>query len=250
MKSCCESKSDELVELRASQGKVLKILLALNASMFCIEFTAAWWLGSTALLGDSLDMFGDASVYALTLYVLHRSVRERALSALVKGIVMLALGVIVLGEAGYQALHGVAPAAHGMGAFALLALAVNLACFGLLWRFKSDDLNMRSTWLCSRNDIIANASVFGAALLVGWTGSRWPDVLLGAAIAALFLQSAWQVIRDARVELREAKQTESAQAPDAPASSCASRSCCAPSTATGVIEPAHASGGGSSKCCR
>lgn len=260
MKSCCESKSDELVELRASQGKVLKILLALNASMFFIEFTAAWWLGSTALLGDSLDMFGDASVYALTLYVLHRSVRERALSALVKGIVMLALGVIVLGEAGYQALHGVAPAAHGMGAFALLALAVNLVCFGLLWRFKSDDLNMRSTWLCSRNDIIANASVFGAAILVGWTGSRWPDVLLGAAIAALFLQSAWQVIRDARVELGEAKQAESAQAEheqdassqtsDSPPSSCATRSCCAPSTAAVVVEQTPASGDSSSKCCR
>ncbi|WP_176494024.1 cation transporter [Cobetia sp. 5-25-4-2] len=249
MKSCCESKSGELAELRASQGKVLKILLALNASMFFVEFTAAWWLGSTALLGDSLDMFGDASVYALTLYVLHRSVRARALSALVKGVVMLVLGVIVLGEAGHQALHGVAPAAHGMGAFALLALAVNLICFGLLWRFKSDDLNMRSTWLCSRNDIIANVSVFGAAILVGWTGSRWPDVLLGAAIAALFLQSAWQVIRDARVELREAKQATDAQASDEQAasdqaSSCATRSCCAPPTAATVVEQSPASG-----CC-
>lgn len=253
MKSCCESKSGELAELRASQGKVLKILLALNASMFFIEFTAAWWLGSTALLGDSLDMFGDASVYALTLYVLHRSVRERALSALVKGIVMLALGLIVLGEAGYQALHGVAPAAHGMGAFALLALAVNLVCFGLLWRFKSDDLNMRSTWLCSRNDIIANASVFGAAILVGWTGSRWPDVLLGAAIAALFLQSAWQVIRDARTELREARQAENSQTPDdqAPDDQDASStsSCCTPPTAAVVLEQSHASSCCSSKRC-
>ncbi|MDL2191415.1 cation diffusion facilitator family transporter [Cobetia sp. LC6] len=253
MKSCCESKSGELAELRASQGKVLKILLALNASMFIVEFTAAWSLGSTALLGDSLDMFGDASVYALTLYVLHRSVRERALSALVKGIVMLALGLIVLGEAGYQALHGVAPAAHGMGAFALLALAVNLVCFGLLWRFKSDDLNMRSTWLCSRNDIIANASVFGAAILVGWTGSRWPDVLLGAAIAALFLQSAWQVIRDARAELREARQAGNSQTPDdqAPDDQDASStsSCCTPPTAAVVLEQSHASSCCSSKRC-
>ncbi|NHH87159.1 cation transporter [Cobetia sp. cqz5-12] len=248
MKSCCESKSGELAELRASQGKVLKILLALNASMFFVEFTAAWWLGSTALLGDSLDMFGDASVYALTLYVLHRSVRERAMSALIKGIVMLALGLIVLGEAGYQALNGVAPAAHGMGAFALLALAVNLICFGLLWRFKSDDLNMRSTWLCSRNDIIANASVFGAAILVGWTGSRWPDVLLGAAIAALFLQSAWQVIRDAREELREARQAENDQIPDDQDASSTS-SCCTPPTAAVVIEQPHASTCCSSKRC-
>jgi Co/Zn/Cd efflux system component len=171
------------------------------------------------------------------------------MSALIKGIVMLALGLIVLGEAGYQALNGVAPAAHGMGAFALLALVVNLICFGLLWRFKSDDLNMRSTWLCSRNDIIANASVFGAAILVGWTGSRWPDVLLGAAIAALFLQSAWQVIRDARVELREAKQATDAQASDEQAasdqaSSCATSSCCAPPTAATVVEQSPASG-----CC-
>ncbi len=247
MKSCCESKTSELMQLRASQAKVLKILLILNASMFFVEFTAAWWLGSTALLGDSLDMFGDASVYALTLYVLHRSLRARAMSAMVKGVMMLALGAIVLVEAGFQAFNGVAPAAHGMGAFALLALAVNLACFAMLWRFKSDDLNMRSTWLCSRNDIMANAAVFVAAILVGWTGSRWPDVLLGAAIAALFLQSAWQVMGDARLEMRAAKQgTQGTAAIDSAAPAACTTAVTGGMTTEDVETQAIKSGG---SCC-
>lgn len=197
MDRCCENKSSELNALRERQGRVLWIVLAINAVMFVVEFVSGWLAQSTALLGDSLDMFGDASVYVLTLYALHRSERMRAGAALVKGLVMLIFGLVVIGEAVRKSLLGVLPDAGLMGMIGVIALAANTACFLMLYRHRTDDLNMRSTWLCSRNDLIANTSVIGAALLVSLTGSLWPDVAVGVAIAALFLHSAWQVLTDA-----------------------------------------------------
>ncbi len=176
MDSCCDHKSGELAQLRASQSRVLYIVFAINAVMFLVEFTAGWVASSTALLGDSLDMFGDASVYALTLFVLDRSRRARAGAALFKGGFMLLFGVV--------------------------ALVANGICFAMLYRHRADDLNMRSTWLCSRNDLVANSSVIAAAGLVALSGTLWPDILVGLAIAALFLHSAWQVIRDGIQEWR------------------------------------------------
>lgn len=197
MDSCCENKADELVALRVRQGRVLYVVLAINAVMFLFEFVSGWLARSTALLGDSLDMFGDASVYALTLYVLHRSERTRAGAALVKGAFMLLFGLVVIGDAVRKSVLGVLPDAEWMGAVGIIALAANTVCFVLLYRHRGDDLNMRSTWLCSRNDLIANTSVLGAAALVGLTGTLWPDVAVGIAIAALFLHSAWQVLTEA-----------------------------------------------------
>lgn len=200
--SCCEDKSGELAELRARQGRVLYIVLAINAIMFLVEFISGWLANSTALLGDSLDMFGDASVYALTLYALHRSPRTHAGAALVKGGFMLLFGLVVIGEAVRRSMLGVVPEAQWMGAVGLLALATNTICFLLLYSHRSDDLNMHSTWLCSRNDIIANSSVIAAAALVALTGTLWPDVAVGLAIAVLFLHSAWQVLAEALTEWR------------------------------------------------
>ncbi|MDZ7791059.1 MAG: cation transporter [Xanthomonadales bacterium] len=197
MDSCCEDKAGELRSLRARQGRVLYVVLAINAVMFLFEFVSGWLARSTALLGDSLDMFGDASVYALTLYALHRSERMRAGAALAKGALMLVFGLVVIGDAVRKSVLGVLPDAGWMGAVGLIALAANTVCFLLLYRHRGDDLNMRSTWLCSRNDLIANTSVIGAAVLVSVTGSLWPDVAIGVAIAALFLHSAWQVLTDA-----------------------------------------------------
>jgi Co/Zn/Cd efflux system component len=154
------------------------------------------------LLADSLDMFGDASVYALTLYVLHRSVRVRAGAALFKGALMLLFGLLVIFEAVRKMLVGGVPDAQWMGVVAVIALAANGLCFALLYRHRSDDLNMKSTWLCSRNDLIANTSVILAAVLVGVTGSLWPDVIIGLAIAMLFLHSAWQVLTESWAEWR------------------------------------------------
>lgn len=202
MDSCCEDKAGELAGLREKQARVLYIVLAINAVMFVFEFISGWLARSTALLGDSLDMFGDASVYALTLYTLHRSMRARAGAALVKGGVMLLFGLVVIAEAMHKTVLGMVPAANWMGTVGLIALAANTACFVLLYRHRGDDLNMRSTWLCSRNDLIANSSVILAAILVAVTGTLWPDVVVGLAIAALFLHSASRVLAEAWQEWR------------------------------------------------
>lgn len=207
MDSCCEDKAGELVQLRASQSRVLYIALAINAVMFFVEFTAGWIAGSTALLGDSLDMFGDASVYALTLFVLDRSRRARAGAALLKGGFMLLFGVVVVSDAIRKLLIQEVPDAQWMGAIGVLALIANGICFVLLYRHRADDLNMRSTWLCSRNDLVANSSVIIAAGLVALTNTLWPDIIVGVAIAALFLHSAWQVIRESIEEWRAGGET-------------------------------------------
>lgn len=204
MKHCCDDKAAELGELRGRQARVLGIVLAINAAMFAVEAVGGLVAGSTALLADSLDMLGDASVYALTLWVLHRGARWRARAAMIKGIVMGAFGVGVLAQAALQLAGGAVPAVHTMGAIGALALAANIACLLFLYRHRSDDINLRSTWLCSRNDIIANVAVLGAAGMVAALDSGWPDILVGALIAALFLLSAAGIVSDARRELERA----------------------------------------------
>ena len=240
MDSCCESKAGELAQLRAKQSRVLYIVLAVNAVMFLVEFIAGWIANSTALLGDSLDMFGDASVYALTLFVLHRSVRARAGAALFKGGFMLLFGVLVVADAVRKLILQEVPSADWMGAIGTLALIANGYCFALLYSHRSDDLNMRSTWLCSRNDLLANSSVIIAAGMVVLTGSLWPDILVGLAIAVLFLHSAGQVIREALIEWRA-----STPQPQPTTSCCTGKtpgeadSCCAssPQPLIGITEP-------------
>lgn len=238
MDSCCENKSTELAELRSRQGRVLYIVLAVNAVMFVFEFVSGWLARSTALLGDSLDMFGDASVYALTLYALHRTARTRAGAAFVKGLFMLLFGVVVIADAVRKSLLGVVPEAEWMGVVGLIALAANTVCFLLLYRHRSDDLNMRSTWLCSRNDLIANTSVIGAAVAVGLTGTLWPDVAVGLAIAALFLHSAWQVLTEARREWRSA----GAPQPEAQVDTCCGGAAEVPERAGGCASAAAGCG--------
>ncbi|SDS53828.1 cation diffusion facilitator family transporter [Halopseudomonas xinjiangensis] len=221
MDSCCENKAGELAQLRSQQSRVLYIVLAINAGMFLLEFVAGWIIGSTAVLADSLDMFGDASVYALTLYVLHRSARTRAGAALFKGSLMLLFGLLVIADAVRKLLIGGVPEPQWMGLIGFAALIANTLCFMLLYRHRSDDLNMKSTFLCSRNDLIANSSVIVAAVLVGVTGTLWPDVIVGLAIAALFLHSARQVLTESWAEWRGA-----AVVPAATASADDSSDCC------------------------
>lgn len=203
MDSCCDKKSTEMDALRVRQGSVLKMVLGINAGMFLVEIVAGLLAASTALLGDSLDMLGDTLVYGLSLYVIARSEKWRASAALLKGAVMGAFGIGVLADALYKTVFSPAvPAAEIIGAVGLLALLANTACFILLRRHAQDDLNMRSTWLCSRNDVIANVAVLLAGGGVWITRSPWPDILVGSVIAALFLGSAWQVMRGAVRELR------------------------------------------------
>lgn len=207
MGDCCESKSCDLEALRERQGRVLWIVLAVNAVMFFVEFGAGWIARSTALLGDSLDMLGDALVYGFSLWVLHRGETWRARAALSKGLVQLAFGLAVLVEAGFKLQAGVVPASGWMAGIGALALVANLGCFYLLWSHRSDDLNMRSTWLCSRNDLVANTAVLVAAGLVAWTGTLWPDLIVGLGIAALFLRTSFSVIRDSLRALERAAES-------------------------------------------
>ena len=205
MDACCETKAEELNTLRDKHRKVLILVLAINAVLFIVEAIAGFLAHSTALLADSLDMFGDALVYGFSLHVLWRSTESKAMAAMLKGTIMAVFGFGVLIEAVYKMFAGVVPVAETMGIIALLVLLGNGICFLLLLRHRSDDLNMRSTWLCSRNDIIANLSVIIAAGGVKVFDSSWPDILIGVAIAALFLRSAITVLHESFAELQKLK---------------------------------------------
>lgn len=202
MEHCCDHKTEALTVLRERQKGVLQLVLAINAIMFVAEGTAGLLAHSTALLADSLDMLGDAFVYGLSLYALHRSAGWRAGAALTKGVIMAAFGLGVVSEAVLKLAAGVVPEGSLMGMFGVLAMAANVSCLLLLMRHRSDDLNMRSTWVCSRNDVIANGGVLLAAVGVAITGTAWPDIVIGLLIAALFLASAWDVMRASVTDLR------------------------------------------------
>jgi len=198
---CCEAKASELIALRDRQRRVLVTVLGVNAAMFLLEAGAGLLAGSTALLGDSLDMAGDAGVYAFSLYVLQRSGVWRARAALAKGLVMVAFGVGVLLEALAKLGSPAVPSPELIAGVGALALAANGFCFALLFAHRGDDINLRSTWLCSRNDLIANCAVLVAAALVAFFASAWPDILVGVGIAALFLRTAASVLRESLSEI-------------------------------------------------
>jgi len=202
MDSCCETKSEEITVLRSAHKTVLILVLAINAVLFVVEAAAGLLANSTALLADSLDMLGDSLVYGFSLYVLWRSVVWKVKAALLKGVIMAVFGAGVLVELFYKTLSGTMPNAETMGIVGALVLLGNGICFVVLFRHRSDDLNMRSTWLCSRNDIIANVSVLVAAIGVKVFDANWPDIVVGAAIAALFLRSAFTVLHESFEELR------------------------------------------------
>ncbi|PYN92839.1 MAG: cation transporter [Candidatus Rokuibacteriota bacterium] len=172
--------------------------------MFVAEGVAGLLAHSTALLADSADMLGDAIVYGFSLYAVGRGARWQGRAALLKGGIMAFFGLGVLGEAGVKLAEGLVPTAPLMGGMGLLALAVNTCVLGFLWRHRGDDVNMRSAWLCSRNDVIANLGVLLAAWGVALTGTSWPDVIVGLSIATLFSLSAVQVIGAAARQLRQA----------------------------------------------
>lgn len=198
MDACCEIRTD----VPAHQRRVLKAVLWVNALMFAGELGAGLLAHSTALLADSVDMLGDAMVYGFSLYAIGRGAMWQARSALLKGVIMAVFGLGVLAEVVYKLTTDVVPAADVMSLVGLIALAANVFCLVLLSSHRADDINMRSAWLCSRNDVIANVSVLVAAGGVALTGSVWPDVMVGLAIAAMFGNSAFRVIRDARRQLR------------------------------------------------
>lgn len=204
MANCCNDKACEIDALRSRQSATLKAVLAINAVMFVVELTAGLLGNSLSLVADSLDMLGDALVYGFSLYVVARGAEMKARAALFKGLIMAAFGLFVLGQAIYHIVYPQLPVFETIGAIGLLALAANGTCFFLLWRHRADDINMSSVWLCSRNDIIANIAVLFAAVGVWLTHSGWPDIVIGLALAALFLRSSLSVVREALKTLQEA----------------------------------------------
>jgi cation diffusion facilitator family transporter len=207
MADCCEDKSCEIAAVRAVHGRILWIVLLINAGMFVVEGWAGMHAHSTSLLADALDMLGDALVYGFSLFVLARSARWQAGAAYAKGVFMFVFGLGVLGEALYKILYPVMPGVETMGIIGGLALVANLVCFLLLYHHRRDNLNMRSTWLCSRNDLIANIGVLMAATCSYLLTSSWPDILIGTLIASVFLRSAWHVIQQSREALRQPLHT-------------------------------------------
>lgn len=209
MADCCNDKACEIEVLRNRQSSTLKIVLGINALMFVVELITGLISGSVSLLADSLDMLGDALVYGFSIYVVARGPSMKAKAALFKGGIMAVFGLSVLGQAVYKIVFQHLPLVEAIGAIGLLALIANSMCFALLWRHRSDDINMSSVWLCSRNDIIANVSVLFAAMGVGLTQTGWPDILVGLTLSALFLRSASIVLRDATRALHAVKSTKS-----------------------------------------
>lgn len=185
------------------QRRILIWVLLINAGMFMVEASAGWIAHSSALLADSLDMLGDSLVYSFSLFAISRGPRWAARSALLKGGIMAAFGLFVLGEVVHKLIWPVVPVAETIGIIGVLALLANLICLLLLTRHRSDDINMHSVWLCSRNDIIANVGVLAAGAGVALTHSGWPDIAIGLLIAVLFLRSASQVLLRAMKQLNE-----------------------------------------------
>ena len=185
------------------QRRVLWIVLAVNGTMFAVEIVSSWLAGSTALLADAIDFLADAATYGLTLFVLIKSARWKAGAALAKGLAMGVFGLWVIAIALWRATDPTLPDAAIMGSVGVLALVANAGSAVLLFWHRGDDLNMRSVWLCSRNDTIANLLVLAAAAAVALTATAWPDLIVGAMIAALELSAATSIIRAALPALRE-----------------------------------------------
>ena len=184
-----------------SYRRVLWIALFANAAMFFVELVAAWWSGSSALAADAADFLGDSANYALSLGAIAAGGLWVSRVALLKGLAMSLYGVGVLAYAGWRAWLGTPPEPLTMGVVGVLALAVNFGVAVLLYRFRAGDANMRSVWLCTRNDVIANIAVLFAAAGVFGTGTVWPDVAVAGMLAVLGLTSGTSVMRHARSEL-------------------------------------------------
>ena len=181
---------------------MLWAVLTINAAMFAVEIIAGLAAGSASLQADSLDFLGDTANYAISLLVVGMALRYRATAALAKGATMAVFGVWVIGAVVWHSLHGTLPGAFAMGTVGIAALIANAASFVLLWAYRHGEANMRSAWICTRNDVLGNIAVLLAAVGVFGTGTGWPDVIVAAIMAALAIQGAALVVRQAAGELR------------------------------------------------
>lgn len=202
MADCCDDKSCTLDALRKRQSGTLKVVLAINVVMFLAEAAGGVLASSTALLSDSLDNFGDAVTYALSLYAVARGPRVKAKVALVKGGLILVAALAVIAQVGWRLMHPSTPIFEAMGGLALVALAANGTCLALLWKHRQEDVNMSSVYECSSNDIASNVAVLAAAAGVWIADAGWPDLVVGIALATLLLRSAIRVIGRSLGELK------------------------------------------------
>jgi Co/Zn/Cd efflux system component len=206
--ACCDD------DLCASSGtlnspswrRALWIAFGINAAFFLAEIIAGVAAGSAALQADALDFFGDAANYAISLGVAGLALTWRARAALVKGGTLIAFALWVIGNTIWHAVHGTLPQAEVMGIIGFAALIANGGVALMLYRFRSGDANMRSVWICSRNDAIGNLAVLLAAMGVFGTGTGWPDVIVAAIMGGLGLWGGWQIVHQARTELRNERR--------------------------------------------
>lgn len=192
--------------------KALWIALAVNLAMFLVEGYASLLSGSVSLLADAIDFFGDSANYLLSLSVLSMGMVWRGRAAMVKGITMTLFGLAVLGRAVWVMQNDITPEPLTMGAVGLLALVANMSVAAMLFKFREGDSDMRSVWLCSRNDAISNIAVMVAALGVFGTGTAWPDLIVAAIMGSLAITAGISVVRHARSDIAQGKLTEAANA--------------------------------------
>jgi len=203
MGACC-GQNETFDGMSKGYKRRLWAVIAINAAMFLVEMTAGQLAGSQALKADALDFFGDAATYGMSLAVIGASVAVRTNAALIKAASLFAMGLWVAGSTVWMVFVRGVPEAEVMGIVGFLALAANVTSVFLLMAYKDGDANVRSVWLCSRNDAIGNVAVMIAALGVWGTATGWPDLIVAAIMASLFLSSSWQIISQALAEKREA----------------------------------------------
>ena len=196
--ACCEPQLEESAPV--AYRRALLAVLLINLGMFVVEVTVGWFSGSRALRADALDFLGDTATYGLTLWALGQSLSWRLRAARIKGWSLLLMGMLVLADSVRAAFGQAVPPGSLISSIGVVALAANLTSLALLARYRQGDANIRSVWLCSRNDAIANLAVIAAGALVLASGSRWPDLLVAFAIAGLFTHSAIAILRQANRE--------------------------------------------------
>lgn len=195
MADCCENKSCALEAMKIKQSRILKIVLIINVVLFCLTAFYGWVASSTGLMSESIDDFGDAVTYALSLYVVYKSNQTKAKVAFVKGCLILTGALFVLIQVVRHIIDHTVPIFETMGVVAFIALLLNLACFLLLTKYREQDINMSSVWECSRNDILNNISIILASILVWMTNLGWADIAVGMVLSHLLLKSSFKVLK-------------------------------------------------------
>lgn len=200
MSDCCDSNAFDGAS--PAYRRALIAVIAINGIMFFVEMGAGVLSGSQALKADALDFAGDTATYALSLFVIGASLQTRARASLIKGASLALIALAVLGMTVFRVLNGGTPEASTMGLIGTLALVANLTSLAILMRWRDGDSNVRSVWLCSRNDAIGNVGVIAAGGLVAATGTAWPDLVVAVLLATLFMKSAIAIVTQARAELK------------------------------------------------